>query len=125
MVQCYHCNKVLNDQWVKKQGASLMGKKGIGKSKARPETASMAGRKRWESAKREELYFAFTGGWQSLLDWFRDNKEPLNVNNALKPAFKEWLAQTYPQLAEDKAALKKLPLYVDLDLNTETAIEES
>lgn len=103
-----------------------MGKKGIGKSKARPETASMASRKRWEIAKTEELYNAFIGGWQSCLDWFRDDKKPLNVNDALKPEFEKWLAITWPQLAEDKAILKKLPLYVDLDFKqtSQIAVQE-
>jgi hypothetical protein len=85
----------------------------------------MAARKRWEIAKTKELYDAFTGGWQSCLDWFRDNKEPLDINKALKPAFTEWLAITWPQLV-DKAVLKKLPLYVDLDFNetSQTAVQE-
>jgi hypothetical protein len=34
MPRCYHCGEILSDEWLKKIGASLMGKKG-GKAKSR------------------------------------------------------------------------------------------
>ena len=47
MSRCPHCNEILSDDWVKRQGASLMGKKG-GAVKARDyEQASNAARVRW------------------------------------------------------------------------------
>jgi len=45
--RCYHCGKVLNEDWLRSQGARLMGRKG-GSNKARsPETARKAALVRW------------------------------------------------------------------------------
>ena len=51
MAKCPFCNKTLNDEWVKKEGASLMGKAAKGKAKRR-KTAGEAARLRWQ--KKEE-----------------------------------------------------------------------
>jgi hypothetical protein len=46
-VVCYHCGEILSDDWVKRQGAALMGMAG-GKRKARStEVAHAAASKRW------------------------------------------------------------------------------
>jgi hypothetical protein len=50
MAKCPHCNKILSDEWVKKEGASLMGKSAKGKSKRR-KNAQEAARLRWDSEK--------------------------------------------------------------------------
>jgi hypothetical protein len=48
MARCYHCGKVLDDAWLKRQGAALMGKT-RGEAKARsPEVARKAALARWE-----------------------------------------------------------------------------
>jgi hypothetical protein len=48
MARCYHCGKVLEDDWLKRQGAALMGKTS-GEKKARSsEQARQAALKRWE-----------------------------------------------------------------------------
>jgi hypothetical protein len=51
MARCYHCGAILSDDWIRKQGASLMGKKG-GETKARTrEQAKAAGKARWKPKK--------------------------------------------------------------------------
>lgn len=51
MARCPHCNKILPDVWLKKMGASLMGKTS-GASKARPHAVtSAAAKKRWKKEK--------------------------------------------------------------------------
>jgi len=55
MARCPHCHKILSDAWVRKHGASLLGKTG-GKAKAR-NNASAAANKRWKdhfAAKEKE-----------------------------------------------------------------------
>jgi hypothetical protein len=48
MAKCYHCGKVLNDAWLKRVGAALMGKtKGIAKARS-SELARKAALKRWQ-----------------------------------------------------------------------------
>jgi hypothetical protein len=47
MARCPFCNKVLRDDWVKREGASLMGKAAKGKRKKRHNAAEAAA-KRWE-----------------------------------------------------------------------------
>jgi hypothetical protein len=47
MAKCPHCNKILADEWVKKEGASLMGKAAKGKAKRR-RNAAAAARTRWK-----------------------------------------------------------------------------
>jgi hypothetical protein len=52
---CPHCGEALSDDWIKRQGASLMGKSG-GKSKARAtERMQAAALKRWENTPRLSL----------------------------------------------------------------------
>ena len=47
MARCPHCNKILEDAWLKKTGAALMGK-ASGESKSRgSEVTSAAAKKRW------------------------------------------------------------------------------
>ena len=54
MARCYHCGKVLEDAWLKRQGAALMGK-ASGERKARsPELARKAALARWEHARESE-----------------------------------------------------------------------
>ncbi len=46
-MRCPHCDHILSDEWLKKVGASLMGKKG-GAAKARSrEQTQAAARSRW------------------------------------------------------------------------------
>jgi hypothetical protein len=53
MARCYHCGKVLEDAWLKRQGAALMGK-ASGERKARsPELARKAALARWEGTRKE------------------------------------------------------------------------
>jgi len=53
MSKCYHCGKVLQDAWVIREGARLMGKKLTGDAKARTsEQARKAARARWDKAKK-------------------------------------------------------------------------
>jgi hypothetical protein len=48
MARCYHCGKILDDAWVKREGAALMGK-ASGEAKARsPELARKAALARWD-----------------------------------------------------------------------------
>jgi hypothetical protein len=48
MARCYHCGKILEDAWLKRQGAALMGKTS-GQAKARsPELARKAALARWD-----------------------------------------------------------------------------
>jgi hypothetical protein len=54
MARCYHCGKVLEDAWLKRQGAALMGK-ASGERKARsPELARKAALARWERTRQPE-----------------------------------------------------------------------
>jgi hypothetical protein len=53
MAKCPYCEKILSDEWVKKEGASLMGKAAKGKAKKR-RTASAAAKKRWEKKKKKD-----------------------------------------------------------------------
>lgn len=53
MARCYHCGKVLSDDWIRKQGASLLGRKG-GLVKARTsEQAREASRVRWNKVRKD------------------------------------------------------------------------
>ena len=52
MARCYHCGKILSDDWMKKQGASLMGKTG-GEAKARANSREAA-RARWDREKEKK-----------------------------------------------------------------------
>lgn len=57
-IRCPHCDKILNDAWVKRAGATLMGMAAAGKSKARSsEQAAYASNIRWskEREKKEQL----------------------------------------------------------------------
>jgi hypothetical protein len=60
MSRCPFCNHILEDKWLKKQGASLMGK-ASGEAKARTrDQASAASRVRWDQErekKKEEQEF--------------------------------------------------------------------
>jgi hypothetical protein len=47
MARCPWCQKILNDDWLKREGASLMGKAAKGKAKRR-RNALEAAQKRWE-----------------------------------------------------------------------------
>jgi hypothetical protein len=48
MAKCPFCQQILSDDWVKKEGASLMGKSAKGRSKRR-KNASDAARQRWQN----------------------------------------------------------------------------
>ena len=54
MPRCYHCGEILSDEWIKKQGASLMGKTG-GLTKSR---GSKGGKKaadaKWAKVRAEQ-----------------------------------------------------------------------
>jgi len=52
MARCPYCDHVLSDNWIRKNGASLLGKSG-GKAKAR-NNASDAARVRWKKVKEKE-----------------------------------------------------------------------
>jgi hypothetical protein len=51
MARCYHCGQVLDDEWLRKQGASLMGKKG-GKNKT-PDVKAKLVQARWGSKRKK------------------------------------------------------------------------
>jgi hypothetical protein len=51
MARCYHCGQVLDDEWMRKQGASLMGKKG-GKNKT-PDVKAKLVQARWGSKRKK------------------------------------------------------------------------
>jgi hypothetical protein len=52
MSRCYHCGKILSDEWIKREGARMMGKTS-GESKARNrEAASKAAKSRWAKRKK-------------------------------------------------------------------------
>jgi hypothetical protein len=51
MARCPHCNEVISDKWIRKNGASLMGKAG-GRAKAR-NNASAAAKARWARAREK------------------------------------------------------------------------
>jgi len=52
MIRCPHCHKVLSEGWLKKIGASLMGRSG-GEAKARSEkVARAAAQARWAKQKK-------------------------------------------------------------------------
>jgi hypothetical protein len=54
MARCPFCDEILSDDWVRKQGASLMGKKS-GENKARTsEIAAAAATQRWKPKKRKK-----------------------------------------------------------------------
>jgi hypothetical protein len=56
MAKCPMCGEVLEDAWVKKAGATLMGKSSSPGSKARSrEAASSAARKRWKKERKREF----------------------------------------------------------------------
>lgn len=52
MARCPHCNKVLTDSWITKEGASIMGRAG-GKNKRRA-TAREAAMTRWKKRNKKE-----------------------------------------------------------------------
>jgi hypothetical protein len=52
MARCPHCDHILNDDWLRKVGASLMGKKG-GSCKRRATSGKVAAQARW--AKKKQL----------------------------------------------------------------------
>jgi hypothetical protein len=51
-IRCPHCGKPLDERWLAKQGASLLGKTGRGKAKART-NAREAAQARWARAKQK------------------------------------------------------------------------
>jgi hypothetical protein len=54
MARCPHCHKILSDAWVKREGASLMGKARSGRAKARShEQAAGAALLRWDQEGRK------------------------------------------------------------------------
>src|SRR4029077_1777885 len=53
MAKCPYCDHILEDEWLKKVGATLMGKTG-GAAKARP-SARAAAKKRWKKARAKEF----------------------------------------------------------------------
>jgi hypothetical protein len=55
MAKCPFCSKVLSDDWVKKEGASLMGKSAKGKAKRR-KNASDAARQRWDKKLEKQVF---------------------------------------------------------------------
>jgi hypothetical protein len=55
MAKCPMCGKILEDAWLKKVGATLMGKSSSpGKGYTRL-TSQAAARKRWSKARKKEL----------------------------------------------------------------------
>lgn len=53
-IRCPFCDEILEDAWVKKMGASLMGRSGRGESKVRSSaTTSNGATKRWK--RQDEL----------------------------------------------------------------------
>ena len=54
MSRCYHCGQILEDAWLIKEGASLLGRAG-GRAKARTsEQARAAARARWGLTPRKK-----------------------------------------------------------------------
>jgi hypothetical protein len=52
LARCPHCDKVLSDDWIRENGASLLGRAG-GRAKARnAEQARAAAQARWTKAKK-------------------------------------------------------------------------
>jgi hypothetical protein len=52
MSRCIHCGKILPDDWIIREGASLMGRRG---EKARsPEKARLAAQARWAKEKKKK-----------------------------------------------------------------------
>lgn len=52
-MKCYHCGKVLEDAWLRKAGASMLGR-ASGEAKRRsPTKARKAARKRWDMAAKD------------------------------------------------------------------------
>jgi hypothetical protein len=57
IARCPFCSKILSDQWLKRQGAAMMGK-ARGKAKARAkENAVRAARERWDNDPGREQHF--------------------------------------------------------------------
>jgi hypothetical protein len=55
MARCPHCHKILSDEWLKREGASLMGKTRTGAAKARShKVASGAALLRWDQEQRKK-----------------------------------------------------------------------
>jgi hypothetical protein len=52
MSKCPHCGKILSDNWVKHEGASLLGKSGKKRKARSTEVARDAALKRWENSGR-------------------------------------------------------------------------
>lgn len=57
MARCPFCNEILEDSWLKKMGASLMGKaSGVVKARSR-EVTSAGAKKRWKKEKDKRKEF--------------------------------------------------------------------
>lgn len=53
MARCPNCDCVLSDEWIKSEGASLMGKTAKGRRKRRTkELAQAAAEKRWKKRRK-------------------------------------------------------------------------
>jgi hypothetical protein len=50
MARCPHCNKILNDDWLRQVGARLMGRRG-GVTKRRVTSGRVAAEARWKGKK--------------------------------------------------------------------------
>jgi hypothetical protein len=61
MAKCPHCQQILSDEWVKKEGASLMGKSAKGKAKRR-KNASDAARLRWDKQLEKQIFAGAAAG---------------------------------------------------------------
>ena len=55
MARCPHCDEILSDEWLKKMGATIMGK-ASGESKARTKGAAKgAAKTRWKKERNKEF----------------------------------------------------------------------
>lgn len=55
MSRCLHCGKILPDDWLISEAASMMGKRGSGAKKARPSNeASAAARASWRKRRKKK-----------------------------------------------------------------------
>lgn len=52
MARCPFCHKILSDEWLKKEGASVMGRSAKGKRKAR-DNAKEAAKSRWVKRRKK------------------------------------------------------------------------
>jgi hypothetical protein len=55
MARCPHCHQILSDKWLKREGASLMGKARSGAAKARSkEKSTGAALLRWDQERKKK-----------------------------------------------------------------------